>query len=204
MQNSFYKEVKPEVADYLNSYSGSWYFLLDVKRKFQRFGKLSFAQANAVERAMARDAERNKVLSGSEKTFKAGDIIGITKKYAEHLSRRTNHNPFFRNLVVTKVHEETNSSVTLSVMFNSELAFSCNVCGRALDNEISQACGIGPVCYGKLSKNRPSISRAKEMIKEIEAYSRQVGEIGPFAIPKYAIKEKKHNELAGELFGELL
>ncbi len=39
------------------------------------------------------------------------------------------------------------------------------------------------------------------MLKEIEAYSKEVGQVGPVWIPKYCIKQQESNELTNELFG---
>lgn len=191
--------VKPNVSEYLNNYTGDWRFIVDVRRKFFKYGTLSLAQQEAIERAIER--EKSYVEPKKEFTFKPGDFIGISKQFAQKLTEKTHLNPFFCNLTVTKVHNETWKAVEVSVLFNSEVAFTCNMCRRPLSCEISQACGIGPVCYKRFKGKRPSLERAQEMLKEIEAYSKEVGEVGPIWIPKYYIKQQESNELANELFG---
>lgn len=198
MSVHFY-EVSPEVAEYLRGYSGSWNILHDIRAKFYRYQKLSQKQQELVIRAMQREKNDNVPVNPQSFTFKAGDKIGISQKFAQKLSADTKISPFFCNLTITKVHRETQKAVQVSVLFNSEVAFTCNMCRRPLTCEISQACGIGPICYGKLKNKRPSLDKAQEMLKEIEAYAKDQGEVKEIWIPKFCIKTQESNELANEL-----
>jgi hypothetical protein len=198
MSVQFY-EVNPSVVEYLKGYKGNWHVLHDIRAKYYRYNKLSQKQQDLVVRAMNREKDQNKPTKEKVFTFKAGDKIGISQPFAQKLSAEKKISPFFCNLLVTKVHNETARAVQVSVLFSSEVAFTCNMCRRPLTCEISQACGIGPVCYGKLKGKRPSLDRAKEMLKEIEAYAKDQGEVKEIWIPKSCIKTQESNELANEL-----
>lgn len=91
---------------------------------------------------------------------------------------------FFRNLKVEEVSGETARAYQVKVSFSSRAFVCCNVCGRPLDNAISRATGIGPVCADKLGIPRPTLETAEETLKHLDSIAASQGSIGPFWLPK--------------------
>lgn len=123
-------------------------------------------------------------------TYKPGDRIEIKTWLAKKLGAQANIDIFFRNLEITQVLDESVRGVNCKIKFVSEVASACHICGLPLDTEISRACGIGPVCCGRLGIDRPDKYTAPQILAKIEEYAKKVGEIGPFWIAKSQIKDK--------------
>jgi hypothetical protein len=74
--------------------------------------------------------------------------------------------------------------LTFSSKLYGGVARCCGICGRDLDNEISKAAGIGPICATKFGFPRPTIETAAEINKMLEEKFRQAGTIEKKWIPK--------------------
>lgn len=123
-----------------------------------------------------------------EFSIKAGDRIEIKSWLAKKLQEDTGEDIFFRNLEIVETLRETYKAVHCRIKFISDIAESCHLCGRSLDDPISVATGIGPVCLKKIGIKRVSADQAKEVLKEIDKICKDIGEIGPVWIAKSQIK----------------
>lgn len=133
------------VQEYLESYNGTHPFLLSVKEQLQENGSISDRQAEAVSKFMANDRSATHEL--------VGKTIEIKAWLAKSLSTEKNIQ-MFRNIVVNQVVRETPKAYLIRAKLAAKPAVNCHVCGRDLDNEISIATGIGPVCAEKIGFER--------------------------------------------------
>lgn len=72
--------------------------------------------------------------------------------------------------------------------FFGGVARACAVCGRVLDNDISRASGIGPICAGKMGLPRPTRENANEILKQLEEKTKNMAPIERKWIPKSQMK----------------
>jgi hypothetical protein len=117
-----------------------------------------------------------------------GAIMEVTKWYAGVFKEKNNTQFAYRNLRVIKVFRETQNAYLVDAEFFSGIASACGVCGRQLDNDISRATGIGPICAEKLGMKRPTMETAKEVVKHLESMSKAQGVFTQQWIPKSQIK----------------
>ena len=113
-----------------------------------------------------------------------GKVLEVTKWYGEIVKTEFNLEVIFRNIKVTKVHRETSKAIEADFELFGGIARSCGICGRSLDNEISKASGIGPICAQKFGFPRPTLESAKEIQKMLEEKFKQSGTIERKWIPK--------------------
>lgn len=165
-------------------------FYASLLAQYDRKGFLSERQLQCVERAIEERERRATRAAPVKASIDLGQIIEIKTWLAKRLQNELHMDFFLRNLEVTQVVAETAKAYQMKVKFVSRIACNCHVCGRALDNEISKAVGIGPVCAEKIGLSRPSLSDAQRTIDELESLCRKIGEIGPLWVPKSQIKLK--------------
>ncbi len=151
---------------------------------------LSTIETDSIENAMPKLAEMRK--AAQEKQAAApheldGKVLEVTKWYGRIVKDEFNLDVIFRNLKVVKVHRETDKAYQVDFQLFGGVARCCGICGRELDNEISKAAGIGPVCATKLGFPRPTIESAEKINKMIEEKFRQAGTIEKKWIPKSQI-----------------
>lgn len=166
-------------------YNGQNSFMLSLRSNLNRWGKLSPKQLAAAEKFLApKPAPKTE-----DFTYKAGDKINITKWLSRTLAKQNNMEYFFRNLVVEECHAESIKAIQVSFRFDSEVTSSCHCCGRGLDNEISKATGVGPVCAKKyLKMKRVSMDNAQEILDKIEEEARSAGVFKSIWIPKSQLR----------------
>ena len=117
-----------------------------------------------------------------------GKVIEISKWLANKIKEEAKTSVAFRNLEVIKVHRETHKAILVDIKYYSGITCSCGICGRALDNPISKATGIGPVCAEKIGLSRPKLEQAEQTIKELEALCDKQGVISKVWVAKSMIK----------------
>lgn len=118
-----------------------------------------------------------------------GHIFEVTKWYASKLKEAKGTQYAFRNLKILKVKKESPKAYCVDAEFFSGIASRCGVCGRELNNDISRATGIGPICAVKIGMPRPTMERAKEIVAELEKLSKAQGIFNNVWVPKSQIKE---------------
>lgn len=117
-----------------------------------------------------------------------GKVFEVKKWYAMKFKDDHNTQYAFRNFRILKVLKETQRAYMVDAEFFSGIASCCGVCGQQLNNDISRATGIGPICAGKIGLPRPTMAAAKEIVAELEKKSKAQGTFKGVWIPKSQIK----------------
>lgn len=117
-----------------------------------------------------------------------GQVVECTKWYGKIIQEELKTEVIFRNLKIKKVYKETEKAIQVDAELFGGVARACGVCGRVLDNEISRACGIGPVCAEKIGFPRPTMENAREIVKMLEEKSKEAGELKKKWVPKSQFK----------------
>lgn len=178
----------------LTTYNGNSAFIKSVQKFYVKNNFITGPQ----KAALTRNFFSEKYGTNKEYTVKPEEKITIRKWLARSLAGKHKMPFFFRNLIIEEVIAETNKAIQVKVRFNSEIAACCHCCGRGLDNDVSKATGIGPVCATKYFKvKRPTIENAREIIEKIEQEAKNAGVIGPIWIPKSQIISDAQKVLFG-------
>jgi hypothetical protein len=119
----------------------------------------------------------------------SGKVIEVSKWYSKVFKQNNNSSYEFRNMKVLAVYRETDKAIQADVEYYGGIACRCGVCGRQLDNAISLATGIGPVCAEKIGLPRPSLENAQVIVEQLKALSKKQGIFKGVWIPKSQIKE---------------
>jgi hypothetical protein len=116
-------------------------------------------------------------------------VLEVSKWYAGVFKENNNTNYAFRNIEVINVYRETEKAIQVDAKFFGGIASSCGACGRELNNDISRATGIGPICAAKMGFPRPTMENAKDIVKKLEEASKAEGTFKGVWIPKSQIKD---------------
>jgi hypothetical protein len=189
-----------DVLKLVVAYLGHNSFMNSLKSQAQRYGRLSPRQLECAERFFQDNGELasplpQQVSVPKSYSYAIGEHITIRKWFANAKANELGLQFFFRNLIVESVEAETAKAVLIKVRFNSKVATCCHICGLNLDNEISQACGIGPVCAKRLGFKRVTMSDAAAVLARVEEESKIAGVIGPIWIPKRQLLSKAEQVL---------
>ena len=199
------KENLSHIGFRITKEAGHWVHFLEVSSdKFKYWAKavnelsqdLYVFNARSVrdvisdlEMAIQIDKEEKEALPKEEKPASPpheldGAVLECTKWYGKIIQGELNTPVIFRNIKITKIHAETARAYQADFELFGGIASSCGVCGRDLDNEISRACGIGPVCASKFGLPRPTMKNAREITKKLEELSKEAGAVFGKWIPK--------------------
>ena len=121
-------------------------------------------------------------------SYKSGDQIEIKAWLAKRIQKELNMDIFFRNLEIVSMKAETNKAILCTVKFVSDVAQGCHLCGRPLEDQISVATGIGPVCLNKIGIKRAKLEDAHKILEEINKLCEELGETPEIWIAKSQIK----------------
>lgn len=178
----------------ITNYTGNNRFMNSLRTQLLAKGNLSTKQLECAEKFFAPQAKPD----SQTFTYAPGDKITIRKWLAQSLAKKKQLTFFFRNLIIEEVIAETDRAIQVKVKFNSEIAAVCHCCGRGLDNEISKATGIGPVCAKKyLGVKRPTMDNAQEIIEKIEQEAKNAGVVDVGWLPKSQLVSKAQKVLYG-------
>jgi hypothetical protein len=117
-----------------------------------------------------------------------GAVFEVGKFTAYKLKEEKNTPYLFRNLKIIKIKRETAKAYLVDAEFFSGIASSCGFCGLELNNDVSRASGIGPICAKKHGFPRLTMATAKIVVAELEAKSKASGMFTDFWIAKSQIK----------------
>lgn len=123
-----------------------------------------------------------------EKHEHDGKVFEISSWLAKKIQEQADTTIAYRNLFITKVKRETARAYQVDATYFSGISVTCGVCGRILDNAISKATGIGPICASRLGLARPTLEKAQETIKELTNIMKAQGELKGIWIAKSQIK----------------
>jgi hypothetical protein len=181
-----------KIIEFLKANQGWSSFYASLLTQYERKGALSPRQIECVEKNMAKAADREvarSVRAAAPRTFSLlpGQEIEIKGWIAKRLQADLKLDFFFRNLEIVEVTAESKKAYQVKVKFISKIMSSCHFCGRELDNDVSRATGVGPVCAEKHGLGRPTLETAQATIKALEEVCAKIGTVGPFWLPKSQI-----------------
>lgn len=169
-----FAKLHPDVVAWLESYKGNFEFYLSVRDQYQSRGELSDKQIAAIKRAIEKDQQKSapnqRVLEVMKNpTYKPGTVLEVKKSMARRLQEEYKMSHLFYILEVVNTFRETEKAIYVSVRLVPRFANNCMICGLTLENQVSRATGIGPICAKKTGIARYSIGDAQFVLKEIES-----------------------------------
>ncbi len=177
----------PEVAAWLEAYTGTFDFYLSLKAQLMVKGMLSDKQIAAVQRAIERDRQAGmKTPAGKTQVFslEPGTTLFLTKFISTKIAQQAGHVRAHRVVEVLSVEAETEKAYRAKVRLSANRTSRCGICGLTLENKDSIAAGIGPICAAKYgyAYGESSLSDvAKDLSDTLEVFT---------WIPKKSIKER--------------
>jgi len=160
----------------LMAYNGTFGFVLDLRSKLCKYGKLSDKQWEAAKKCLAPKpvADPNAVLVES-----CNVPIVISATSARHIAKTTGWPMNPTTLVVTQIKNRDRRGFTATVKADWSGSVSvCRCCGKSLTDWRSQATGVGPVCVKgtgiQYVTNKQDIARFQ---KDMENLCKQMGEV---------------------------
>lgn len=154
----------------------AWVVSMGAVAEMKKIKEIEKASPRTVENAKAHELD--------------GSVMEVKAWYARKFKEEHNTGYAFRNLKVLKILKETERAYQMDVEFFGGIASSCGCCGRDLDNAVSKAVGIGPICAEKIGLPRPTLETAKEILEELEKKSKAQGVFNGVWIPKSQVKTK--------------
>ena len=171
----------------LMAYSGTFAFVLDLRSKLCKYGKLSDKQWEAAKRCLAPKpvADPNEVLVDS-----CNVPIVISATSARHIAKSNNWSMNPTTLTVTQIKNRDRRGFTAVVKADwSGTVTDCRCCGKSLTDWRSQATGVGPVCVKrtgiKYVTDKNDIARFQ---KEMQDLCMKMGEVEVY-IKEWHVKE---------------
>ena len=173
-----------ETIQKLKDYTGDNGFLKSVLNGYNRWGRLSPKQVEAVRKFFTPKAPK-----GVIKPIKI-DVDLILKRYvARGISEEYD---LGKITPITVTVSEINALTVKAVRVKGKMTFTdvgcCRCCGRDLTDWISKASGIGPTCAKYMGIKRPTTKT--EIVEFNKNLKEKIDEIGEFQfwIPKAHIK----------------
>jgi len=165
-----------QVHTELMAYNGTFGFVLDLRTKLCKYGKLSDKQWEAAKKCLAPKpvVDPNAVLVDS-----CNIPIVVSATSARHIAKTVNWPMNPTTLVVTKIKNRDRRGFTATVKADwSGSVSACRCCGKSLTDWRSQATGVGPVCVKgtgiQYVTNKQDIARFQ---KDMENLCKTMGEV---------------------------
>jgi len=174
----------------LMAYSGTFGFVLDLRSKLCKYGKLSDKQWEAANKCLAPKpvADPNVVLVDS-----CNVPIVVSATSARHIAKSVGWPMNPTTLVVTKIKNRDRRGFTATVKADWTGNVSvCRCCGKSLTDWRSQATGVGPVCVKgtgiQYVRSQQDVARFQ---KEMQDLCKKMGEVEVY-IKGWHVKEGMH------------
>lgn len=171
----------------LMAYSGTFAFVLDLRSKLCKYGKLSDKQWEAAKKCLAPKpvADPNQVLVDS-----CNIPIVVSATAARYIAKSNNWSMNPTTLTVTQIKNRDRRGFTAVVKADwSGSVSACRCCGKSLTDWRSQATGVGPVCVKrtgiKYVTDKNDIARFQ---KEMQDLCMKMGEVEVY-IKEWHVKE---------------
>lgn len=176
-----------QVHTELMAYSGTFGFVLDLRSKLCKYGKLSDKQWEAAKKCLAPKpvADPNVVLVDS-----CNVPIVVTATSARHIAKTVGWPMNPTTLVVTKIKNRDRRGFTATIKADWTGNVSvCRCCGKSLTDWRSQATGVGPVCVKgtgiQYVRSQQDVARFQQ---EMQDLCKKMGEVEVY-IKSYHVKE---------------
>ena len=171
----------------LMAYNGTFGFVLDLRSKLCRYGKLSDKQWEAAKKCLAPKpvVDPNAVLVDS-----CSIPIVVSATSARHIAKTVGWSMNPTTLVVTKIKNRDRRGFTATVKADWTGNVSvCRCCGKSLTDWRSQATGVGPVCVKgtgiQYVRNQQDVARFQ---KDMQDLCKKMGEVEVY-IKGWHVKE---------------
>lgn len=176
-----------QVHTELMAYNGTFGFVLDLRSKLCKYGKLSDKQWEAAKKCLAPKpvADPNLVLV---ETCNIPIVVSATA--ARYIAKSNNWSMNPTTLTVTQIKNRDRRGFTAVVKADwSGTVTDCRCCGKSLTDWRSQATGVGPVCVKrtgiKYITDKNDIARFQ---KEMQDLCTKMGEVEVY-IKDWHVKE---------------
>ena len=174
----------------LMAYAGTFGFVLDLRNKLCKYGKLSDRQWEAAKKCLTPKpvADPNEVLVDS-----CNVPIVVSATSARHIAKSVGWSMNPTTLVVTQIKNRDRRGFTATVKADWTGSVSvCRCCGKSLTDWRSQATGVGPVCVKgtgiQYVRNQQDVARFQ---KEMQDLCQKMGEVEVY-IKGWHVKEGMH------------
>lgn len=183
---------------FLKSYTGNFPFLVELKAKYAKYGRLTHNQWHAVEkcqkteeRRAAASATKAVAAAAMPQTAIACNVPLILKRRGARIVKEDNSLPLYPFTVTVKgVVARTGKATLVDLTLTTGSVTVCRCCGKDLTDVRSQATGIGPVCAKRYHIPYPKDCSAPEIAKfklDLENLAKSIGTIRTW-IPSRTIK----------------
>lgn len=179
-------EVQKNIEQIMG-YEGDNKFMLDLKTKYEKYGRLTEKQIDAGLKFVSPREVQNKLKEPLVLPKK--DTIIVRQYIARDIKKRLELDFLPIQIDVTHLIGASRKAVHLRGKLSTTVGSVCRCCGRGLKDELSILTGMGKTCAKntgvKYAKNREDITRFQEDLQK------RVDEIGSFDfwIPKGQIQE---------------
>jgi predicted nucleic acid-binding Zn finger protein len=175
----------------IESYGGQNSFVLEIKGKLSKYGKLSDKQVSAAISQI--EKEENKVKTINLNIPAIGDTIKVRRKIGQSLKETygLKFNPIL--IDITKVLSISPKAVKFSGKLTIKRGSVCTCCMKTLTDEFSMLTGMGKTCAKHMGVEY--IKDSSEATRFREEYMKRVEEIGEmeFWVPKSQIETWEGN-----------
>jgi hypothetical protein len=183
-------EMTPEMKR-IESYEGQNSFVLEIKGKLSKYGKLSDKQVSAAIAQIQKEENKAKIVQTKIPTI--GDTIKIRRKIGQSLKEtyELKFNPIL--IDITKVLAISPKAVKFSGKLTIKRGSVCTCCMKTLTDEFSMLTGMGRTCAKHMGVEY--IKDKSEATRFREEYMIRVEEIGEmeFWVPKSQIETWEGN-----------
>lgn len=199
IKDAFAQENK-DVVEWLAGYSGDFHVYLSVRQQYNAKGSLSPKQVEMIRRAIQRDVlyaaqqaareqrlaveaaayQTNEIpaqpMDQSKATYAPGTVVQVKAWFANKMKDEVGLSHVHRNIEILETLRESDRAIQVRIRFTPRYSTCCSICGRKLDNQVSRATGIGPVCADKVGIERYSVENARDVIQQLEVKLGAIGE----------------------------
>lgn len=180
-----FDQREPEARQFIASYYGNNPFYNSLQQYYDKNGFLTPAQTERLKEGMMKEIIKSvapaqqpapavAVAQPAPKPvlnpkYPAGTVLEIRLKLAKKIAKAMEYGVQHRNLEIIETLEERGQYVRAKVRYSSRFGCRCVKCGAPLDDDISRATGVGPVCAKHYGIPRKSKLETTVILHLIEA-----------------------------------
>ncbi len=183
-------EMTPDMKK-IASYEGQNSFVLEIKSKLSKYGKLSDKQVSAAISQIQKEENKTKTINLNIPAI--GDTIKVRRKIGQSL--KETHGLKFNPILIdiTKVLSISPKAVKFSGKLTIKRGSVCTCCMKTLTDEFSMLTGMGKICAKHLGVEYITDTTQTQRFRE--EYLKRVEEIGEmeFWVPRSQIQTWEGN-----------
>jgi len=183
-------EMTPDMKK-IASYEGQNSFVLEIKGKLSKYGKLSDKQVSVAISQIQKEENKTKTINLNIPAI--GDTIKVRRKIGQSL--KETHGLKFNPILIdiTKVLSISPKAVKFSGKLTIKRGSVCTCCMKTLTDEFSMLTGMGKICAKHLGVEYITDTTQTQRFRE--EYMKRVEEIGEmeFWVPRSQIQTWEGN-----------